>query len=506
MDDFRKFMYIALAAFVGLIVIWLGIVFISACGFTLTCHQGQAFTARTPIPTLAVATLPEPDFSISMAATPTAEPISTGPGDEEIARPSNPGGPGGAVNLTGDATAGAQIFQANCAACHGPQGTQGVSNPGSDDGTVPALNPIDPTMVSSDYKTFATNVDLFVQHGSTPAGTNPAISMPAWGDKNALTQQQIADVIAYVISLNPVGPSTQVVATATPETATSAPEPVSTGPGDEEIARPSNPGGPGDAVNLTGNVTSGAQIFQTNCVACHGPQGTQGVPNPGSDDGTVPALNPIDPTMISSDYKTFATNIDLFVQHGSTPVGTNPAISMPAWGDKNALTQQQIADVIAYVISLNPVKTPTQGAVTATIEAATPTAEPISTGPGDEEIARPSNPGGPGDAVNLTGDVTTGAQIFQTNCVPCHGAEGKQGVPNPGSDDGTVPALNPIDPTMVSSDYKTFATNIDLFVQHGSTPAGTNPAISMPAWGDTNTLTQQQIADVIAYVISLNKK
>jgi mono/diheme cytochrome c family protein len=215
------------------------------------------------------------------------------------------------------------------------------------------LNPIDPTMVSSDYKTFAYNIDLFVQHGSTPAGTNPAISMPAWGDKNALTQQQIADVIAYVISLNPVGTSTQVVVTATPEAATSTPEPVSTGPGDEEIARPSNPGGPGDAVNLTGDAASGAQIFQTNCVPCHGPEGKQGVPNPGSDDGSVPPLNPIDPTMVSSDYKTFASNIDLFVQHGSTPAGTNPAISMPAWGDKNALTQQQIADVIAYVISLN---------------------------------------------------------------------------------------------------------------------------------------------------------
>jgi mono/diheme cytochrome c family protein len=506
MDDFRKFMYTALIAFVSLLVIWLGIVYISACGFTLTCHQAQPFVERTPIPTLAVATLPEPDFSISSAVTPTLATASAGTGGEEIARPSNPGGPGDAVNLTGDATSGAQIFQANCAACHGPQGTQGVPNPGSDDGSVPALNPIDPTMVSSDYKTFAYNIDLFVQHGSTPAGTSPAISMPAWGDKNALTQQQIADVIAYVISLNPVKAPTQGTTRTTPEAATPTLEAVSTGPGDEEIARPSNPGGPGDAVNLTGDATSGAQVFQTNCVPCHGLEGTQGVPNPGSDDGSVPALNPIDPTMVSSDYKTFAYNIDLFVQHGSTPAGTNPAISMPAWGDKNALTQQQIADVIAYVISLNPVGTSTQVVVTATPEAATSTPEPVSTGPGDEEIARPSNPGGPGDAVNLTGDAASGAQIFQTNCVPCHGPEGKQGVPNPGSDDGSVPPLNPIDPTMVSSDYKTFASNIDLFVQHGSTPAGTNPAISMPAWGDKNALTQQQIADVIAYVISLNKK
>jgi len=65
--------------------------------------------------------------------------------------------------------------------------------------------------------------------------------------------------------------------------------------------------------------------------------------------------------------------------------------------------------------------------------------------------------------------------------------------------------LNPIDSTMVSSDNKTFATNIDFFVEHGSTPEGTNVAKVMTAFGDEGKLTPQQIADVIAYVISLNK-
>ena len=353
MDDFRKFMYTALIAFVSLLVVWLGMVYISACGFTLTCPQGRPLVDRTPVPTLAAATLPAPDFSISRAATSIPETGSAGTGGEEIARPSNPGGPGDALNLAGDAASGAQVFQTNCVACHGPQGTQGVPNPGSDDGSVPTLNPIDTTMVSPDYQTFAYNIDLFVQHGSTPAGTNPAISMPAWGDQDALTQQQIADVVAYLISLNPVEAPTQGEASTTPEVATPTSETGSAEAGGEEIARPSNSGGPGDAVNLTGDAASGAQVFQTNCVPCHGPQGTQGVPNPGTDDGSVPTLNPIDSTMVSSDYKTFAYNIDLFVQHGSTPAGSNPAISMPAWGDQNALTQQQIADVIAYVISLN---------------------------------------------------------------------------------------------------------------------------------------------------------
>jgi cytochrome c len=132
--------------------------------------------------------------------------------------------------------------------------------------------------------------------------------------------------------------------------------------------------------------------------------------------------------------------------------------------------------------------------------AGTPAAEP----------ARPSNPGDAGPAINLTGDVASGAQIFATNCVVCHGAEGKGGVENAGSADGTVPPLNPIDDTMKSSDYKTFATNIDLFVEHGSTPEMADgktppPPRVMLAWGDTGALQPQQIADVIAYVISLNK-
>jgi mono/diheme cytochrome c family protein len=202
MDDFRKLMYGVLIAFIGVILVWVSIVYISACGLTFTCHQAQPIPYSTPIPTLAAATLPAPDFSISRAATHTLVGASAASGADQIARPSNPGGPGDALNLTGDAASGAQIFQANCSPCHGPEGTQGVANPGTDDGSVPALNPIDPTMVSSDYQTFAYNIDLFIQHGSTPAGPNPAIAMPAWGDQGALTQQQIADVIAYLISLN----------------------------------------------------------------------------------------------------------------------------------------------------------------------------------------------------------------------------------------------------------------------------------------------------------------
>ena len=113
--------------------------------------------------------------------------------------------------------------------------------------------------------------------------------------------------------------------------------------------------------------------------------------------------------------------------------------------------------------------------------------------------------GKPGPAVDLTGDATAGAAIYVENCEKCHGKEGKGGVDNPGAAEPTVPGLNPLDAEFVSTDAKTFATNIDLFIEHGATPEGDNPAKVMTAFGDEGKLTPQQIADVIAYVMSLNK-
>ena len=139
-----------------------------------------------------------------------------------------------------------------------------------------------------------------------------------------------------------------------------------------------------------------------------------------------------------------------------------------------------------------------------------PTSAPTESGTTAAEVPHPSNPGGPGPAVNLTGNAQNGIAVYNLksvdkNCASCHGPEGKGEIANPGSTDGTVPPLNPIDEALVDKDLKVFAQNIDLFIEHGSTPDGPNPQLTMPAWGDDKTLTPQQIADVIAYIISLNK-
>jgi mono/diheme cytochrome c family protein len=121
------------------------------------------------------------------------------------------------------------------------------------------------------------------------------------------------------------------------------------------------------------------------------------------------------------------------------------------------------------------------------------------------EPARPSHPGGIGPAVGLAGDATSGAALFKANCAVCHGPEGRDDVPNPGSADGTVPALNPIDPTIAGASAAEFAANADLFLEHGSRPEGPKPEKQMPAWGDTKALAPQQIADLIAYLVSVNR-
>jgi len=119
----------------------------------------------------------------------------------------------------------------------------------------------------------------------------------------------------------------------------------------------------GAAASIHGSATQGQIVYAQNCQACHNTDGKGGLANPGSDDGTVPPLNPIDPgfkATAKGDPAAFARQIDLFIQHGSRPAGANPTLSMIPWGDQNKLTQQQIADVEAYVMQLNGISWPSQ--------------------------------------------------------------------------------------------------------------------------------------------------
>lgn len=220
-DDFRKILYGVIIGFLLVVAGFIAFNTLASCGYSLNnCLGAAPRVDRTPIPTLVPGTLPAgapikwmatftPTPASSTIGTPAASggtsatPPPTEPQPASVVRrPSNPGGPGPAIDLAGNSDSGKQIFAQRCQICHGVEGRGGNPNPGSASGTIPSLNPVQASLVSRDYRTFATNLDLFIEHGSTPAGFYPVYTMPAWGDGGALTPQEIADVIAYIISLN----------------------------------------------------------------------------------------------------------------------------------------------------------------------------------------------------------------------------------------------------------------------------------------------------------------
>ena len=237
---------------------------------------------------------------------------------------------------TASAALGAPLYLLHCTRCHGIQG-EGVDAP-------PLRN--------SQFIQTGGDQNIFDTIANGRSGTE----MPAWLriKGGALTDAEIGDVVAYLHTLQ--GIASVPPATPMPPEPTEAPPPAN-GP-TPEPARPSLPGGPGPAASLTGDVAKGEVDFGGFCAVCHGPEGREGVgvPNPGSDDGIVPELNPIDPTIANPDPKVFATNLDLFLEHGSVPDGPAPRLMMPSFGDSQMLTQKQIADLITYVMHLNGVE------------------------------------------------------------------------------------------------------------------------------------------------------
>jgi mono/diheme cytochrome c family protein len=373
-----------------------------------------------------------------------------------------------AADQAGQVIRGEKLFADNCVQCHGPKGEGDIG---------PALN--HRTLLKS------TSDEVFF---SLIGGGVPGTSMPSWSQTygGPFTDEQIRDLVAFIRHWEP--------------TAT-------------DIGKPT----------ATPNPAQGATLFATICYACHGPKG----------EGTnhAPPLN----------SKELLTQFDDAWLRQTITKG-RPAQGMPTWG--KVLAPTQIDALVLFIrswqatapstgprgvptttatpvalgaatsvpptpVAPTPVP-PTTASTTAPIVAPTtaPTRVPVPTvaptAAPSVEVPRPSNAGG-----TLKGDVNNGIAVFNSkaqdkNCASCHGPEGKGNVQNPGSSDGTVPALNPIDDALKDKDPKVFATNIDLFLEHGSTPGGPNPQLLMPAWGDEKKLSPQEIADVIAYVMSLN--
>ena len=252
-----------------------------------------------------------------------------------------------------DVAKGKQVFAQKCTLCHGDNG-QGT----------PAAPPIWGNDSFNDGAGMRKQENLAAfAKGNMPKG-NPD-----------LTAEQALDVAAFVAAqprphfaaklgsgapptTAPLSPSQLAPGAAEPQTPQlkTTPPQVPAFADRSKIPASGKQGPPAEAARLIGSWKQGKALFDRDCQSCHGPQGTDKVPNPGSDDGTVPPLNPIDPSLANKKPSIFAANIDRIIQHGSIPDGPHPVLFMPNWGDSRSLSQQEIAAIEAYVIHLNGVQ------------------------------------------------------------------------------------------------------------------------------------------------------
>ena len=207
----------------------------------------------------------------------------------------------------GDPERGGELYIANCALCHGIDGTGRI---GANLENFPAI-------------------DVGAVLAVTIAEGIEGTVMPAWGRANGgpLSEQDIADISVYMqgafAGSDPI-----------------APAPVYSAPAIDPLP------------DIDGDPSAGAVIFQANCVACHGDkgQGRFGLPLAKSWSGNQP---------------------ELYIRSVASD-GIQGTI-MPAWALANGgpLSEEDLANVAAFILTLSPVGTSPQ-------PEAPPTEGPIS--------------------------------------------------------------------------------------------------------------------------------
>ena len=184
-----------------------------------------------------------------------------------------------------------------CASCHGEQGKGDVSS------DVPALKDIGNTLT-------ITQLSSIINHGLGESANPQKPYMPVWGP--VISKTQVADLVEYIHA-------------GLPKVKDADPVPV---PRDQ-----------GDAV-------AGAALYvRDGCINCHGPSGLGGVPNPLSEDKTIPPLSGQD---FRQEFNTDA-KITEMIRSGSV-LGKPPIASMPHWG--GIIPDEDLAALVAYLKTL----------------------------------------------------------------------------------------------------------------------------------------------------------
>jgi mono/diheme cytochrome c family protein len=193
---------------------------------------------------------------------------------------------------------GAHLFvQFACSACHGQQGVGGVSK------FVPALKPIGKKLTVKSLTAIITN-----GLGESENPTKPY--MPVWGP--VISKSQVAALAAYIRA-------------GLPKVKYTTPTPV---PRDQ------------------GEAVAGLALYvRYGCVNCHGPNGLGGVPNPQSEDKSIPPLSGQD---FRKEFNTDAKIADV-IRSGSV-IGKEPIASMPHWG--GILSDRDVKALVAYLKTL----------------------------------------------------------------------------------------------------------------------------------------------------------
>lgn len=401
---------------------------------------------------------------------PSAAPGASAPAGGKAGQ--KPGGPAGASE-------GASLFQSmGCVACHKVDGRGGAAGPD----------------LSNEGGSGRDEVWLADQI-KNPKSHDPQSIMPAFGSR--LSSSQLKSLAEYLLSLKNGSPAGKPAEEKPAAKETSPGAAVGAGAASKPAApAPQEKAGPAATVPAKASAqaqSQGASLFKSEgCVGCHKINGAGGSVGPDlSDEGGI-------------------RSADWLAQQIKDPKSHNPQSIMPAFASK--LDPARIGTLASYLAGLKeaspakPEAKPSAPAAAGSEASEKPGAEapPVPNVPGAGKAPGAPEASEPGPASMTIGDAGHGAILFQQTCVRCHGPMGTDKVPNPGSDDGTVPPLNPIDPAFKSADPGVFASNIDRFIQHGSVPDGPSPTLKMLPFGDSNTLTQQAIANVEAYVLSLN--
>jgi mono/diheme cytochrome c family protein len=271
--------------------------------------------------------------------------------------------------------AGRELYAENCATCHGEGGEGGIA---------PALNSQDLLKMTSDEALFSL----------TRTGV-PGSIMPAWGQTfgGPFTDEQIAQMVTFIRHWEPTAPE---------------PTPVDTAP---DPAR-------------------GALIYDQTCSVCHGQNGL------GTD--LAPPLN--DPERLNKLNDAWYRNT---IAHG------RPAKGMPTWG--TVLSPAQINDLVALlaawregdIVSANiPLTRYLSNALFALRQFDRPDAEfflKAALTQADDSQAEVIQ-----EVISLVQDnrlfeaevsLTTllppeemGQALYESNCAPCHGSDGRGGL------------------------------------------------------------------------------